>query len=149
MAGDDLNDAVVRLKAFALLISAIAFGVAIAIIKHHSLSGRGGLVGTIDEHGTLIDMRVPGEDNVHAARFEDRHDVLPHLDELDFLVGVVRTLRVRWVMEEGDEEVGLRFIKVGLEPLGHRARRSTIQIVRVEANEVNFSVVERIVSFCP
>ena len=75
--------------------------------------------------------------------------MLPHLDELDFLVGVVRTLRVRWVMEEGHEEVGLRFIKVGLEPLGHRARRSTIQIVRVETNEVNFSVVERIVSFCP
>ena len=50
-------------------------------------------------------------------------------------------------MEEGDDEVGFRFLKISFEPLGHRSGGTAVEVMGIETDEVDLSVVEGIVCF--
>ena len=50
-------------------------------------------------------------------------------------------------MKKGDEEVGLGFFEVCFEPLGHFSAGASVEVVGVEADEVDAAEVKRVVGF--
>lgn len=50
-------------------------------------------------------------------------------------------------MKEGDDEVGFRFLKISFEPLGHRSRGAAIEVMGIQTDKVDLSIVEGIVCF--
>ena len=90
-------------------------------------------------------MTVAAQHEVHAACFENRQRILPHLDQLRLRVRIVRAFRVRRVMPEGDNPVLRRRSEIGLEPSEHRASRSADRCHRIKADEMNAPVVKRVI----
>ena len=73
---------------------------------------RGGVEGVVltvvavEEEGAFVNVRVAGEDEIDAAGFEDGEEVLTHLDELAFAVGIVGALGVGGMVKEGYDLLG-------------------------------------------
>ena len=75
----------------------------------------------VEQMAAFVGMTVAGEDEIDAVVFEMGQEVLAHLDEFGFGVGVVAALGVGRVVPEGDEPgLGGAGEVVG-QPLGHRA----------------------------
>ena len=89
VAGHDLNGTLIGMNTGAFVIGAVAFGIAVAIIENHVLRDGWRGVGTVHEHRAFINMRMARQDEVDAARFEDRHDVGAHFDQLLLPIAVV------------------------------------------------------------
>src|SRR5206468_6022564 len=106
VTGDDLEGAAVGTEPDALPIRLARPGVAFAVIQNHSFGYGWRGVGAVHQHGALVDMRVTAEHQVHAAGFQDGHDVGAHLAQLGLAVAIVRALGIGRVMEKGDDPVG-------------------------------------------
>ena len=123
------------------------------------LVGRGKTVVSVDEHGTFVGVAVAGEIQVRTVVLEGRHESLAHLDQLEFGVGVVRTLGVGRMVPVGDDEVLRGRRQVFAHPVVHRAPGAVVgtdvgggiggcgavRIVGVERHEVDIRVVVGVV----
>ena len=78
--------AVVWLQPLALAVGSVACWVSVAIVEDDSFGDRGSLIGSVNEHGALVNVGVSGEDKVYTATFENGHDMLAHFDELAFAI---------------------------------------------------------------
>ena len=142
-AGDDIDRAQVELI---FLISAVASFAAVASIDLHGGAERAGeTVVAVEKIGTLVDMAVAVEHQVHAARFEDRQDVLPNLHEVRFPVGVVRSLGVGRVVEVNDDPLLGGVGEIVLQPQRHRTVGLASAGHGIERDEMDVRVVERVI----
>ena len=118
---------------------------AASVELHRRGERRGRAVVPVEEEGAFVCVAVAAEHEIDPARFQDRQDVRADLDELRLRVGIMRALRVRRVMPEGDDPVLRRGLKIGLEPCEHCAPRRAARRHRIQADEVNPAVIERVV----
>ena len=105
----------------------------------------GGAVVAVEEERPLVRVAVPAQHQVHPAVFQDRVDVLAHLDEVRFGVRVVRALGVGGVVPVSDRPVGRVGGEIVLQPGGHGPGGRTAGGERVQADEVDVAVVEGVV----
>ncbi len=101
----------------------------------------------VDQDATLVRVAVAGEYEVDAVRLEDGQRVLAHVDQAALNVRIVRAFGVRRVMEEGDDPVGRRRREIVFEPGRHRFVDRAVDVVGIEADEVDVGVVERVIRF--
>ena len=88
---------------------------------------------------------MTAQHQIDAVFLEDRQGVLAHLDQPALDVGIVRTLGVGRMVPIGDDPVLIGRHQVVFEPRKHGAARRVARPERVEHDEVDVGVVERIV----
>ena len=90
-------------------------------------------------------MAVTAQHEVHIVGLEDRIEVLAHADEVRLVVRVVAALGVRRVMEIHDGPglgVGREIV---FQPFCHHAVRIVRTGHRVQADQMDVAVVERVI----
>ena len=107
----------------------------------------------VKQIGAFVGVAVAVEDEIDAPRLEHRHDFAPHVAHGPFavlvLVRVVRAFGVGRMMTVGDAPVLAVGSEIGLEPPEHQAVGRAIAVGRVEADEMDVGVIERIVGLRP
>src|SRR5437868_624532 len=101
---------------------------------------------TIQKIGALITMTMPSEDQIDAARFEQREEVRAQCDLRRVEIRVVRTATVRGMMPIRDQPLVCIGIEVAHEPTKHRAIGRKVPW-RQECHEMNVPIIERVVEF--
>ena len=100
----------------------------------------------IDQVGTLIGVTMPPHHQIHAARLQQRKEILPHLDQFPVgtidVVGIVGAESVRRMVPETNNPILHRGFKIALQPNCHRARFGSIRTHGIEANEMHIAVIE-------
>ena len=147
MSRYDLDRAFIGTEAGTFPVGSTAGRAAVAIIEDDILRNRGSGVGPIHEHGPLIDVGVTAKHEIDAPGFQNGHNHGAHFDELLLLVTVMGSFGVGRMMPKGDQPVGPRFLKVGLQPLGHDSGRIAGHVVGIETNEMGAAKVEGIIGF--
>ena len=142
VAADHLDFAFVRVQSGALLVWPRPAGIAVLVVQHHKFSGRRCRVSAVHQHRTLINVRMAREHKVHAAPFENGHDVCAHFDQLLLAITIMRAFRVRRVMKECDQPIGFRSLEVQLEPARHHSARPAVHIMRIEANKMRAPIIK-------
>ena len=103
----------------------------------------------VEEKRALIIVAVPAQNQVHAVALQDRHNVLAHLNEvaevIEQVVAVMRPFGVRRAVPEGDGPIVRVRRQIFLQPFQHGTSRLTARQLRVQADEVNVAIVERII----
>ena len=145
-AGHDVNRALMRVESGRFHIRARALGPSTVSVQFHPGAQRpGASVVSVQQVRAFVSVAVATQHEVHTVRFEQRQKVLPHLDQCGFRIGVVAPLGVGRVMPEGDQPILRRVVEVGTQPVGHRPGCGAARSHRVQADEVNVAVVERVV----
>ena len=142
-----MDDSGVRVRPeFRFHVAAVAGRPAIPAVDFHALCKRRRVaVVAIDQVRALVVVAMAGEGEVCAVAVEQLHGVLAHLDHFRLGIRVVDTLAVRRMVPVGDDPVLRRRSQILREPGHHRAACGSITADRVEDDEVNISVVERVI----
>ena len=149
-AGNRVDGSLVRDQSEGLLIRTVRLVLpsAAAIDDVPRAEGARISVVLIDEERSFVGMAVARQHQIHAIALQDGHGVLPHLDQLDLAVRLVRAVAVRRVMPVGDDPVLIGDRQVVLQPVQHDpalVRGRAIRAVRVQNDEMDVGVIERVV----
>src|SRR5687768_13230315 len=74
VAGDDVHSTLVRIETRTLQVWPVSFGIAVAVVQDNSLHRGWRPVGPVNQHGTLIDVGVTGEYQIHSGSFQQRQE---------------------------------------------------------------------------
>src|ERR1051326_9105221 len=71
--------------------------------NHRGLQRTREAIVAVQQIRALVVVAMAREHKIHSMRLQNRHDVLPHFDQLNFIIRIMRTFGVWWVMPEGDK----------------------------------------------
>ena len=92
-----------------------------------------------------MNVTVAVQHEINAMGFQDRDEVLPNLDQVAFVVRIVRAVRVGRMMKVNNNPLGGRGLKVIDHPLEHGGVGRVSTGFGVETDQVNVRVVEGII----
>src|ERR1043166_3894958 len=110
--------------------------------------GAGHAIMPVKEIGTLIDMAMPVEHEIHAVIFQHRDKVLPNLNEVTLNVRVVGAVGVGRVVEKDNVPLAGGGREVILHPLEHSGISGVAAGFGIKTDQVNVPEIKRIIFLC-
>ena len=153
-ASNHIDGSRVGVRSLGHEVSAIAIASAIAFVDH--LLGEelfAVSVGSLEQVAPLIVVGMTGQYQVDTSRLQDGEEIFPHLNHSSpavfEVVGVVSSLGVGRVVEEADFPVACGRFQIGFQPLSHGSCRASVRILRIQTDEMDVGVIERIIGLGP
>ena len=75
-----------------LEVGSVSVRIPVPIIQDHPEGIGGRDVGPVEQHGALVNVRMPGQDHINPVILQNRHHHFTHLDQLVLKVAVMGAL---------------------------------------------------------